>query len=140
MSAKDCPIGTRVFTVGYPLPGFLDQSPKYTSGDLSSLSAYDGEDTGLMLVTCPIQGGNSGGALVSENGQVVGTICLTNQTARMVNFLKGHLPQGLNFAIRIEYLRKLAERNSVRIPSPALRVVDPPKVITANSVQIINWQ
>ena len=54
--------------------------------------------------------------------------------------LTDSLPQGLNFAIRIEHLRQLAERNSVKIPSPALRVVDPPKVITANSVLVFNWQ
>lgn len=140
LSAKDCPIGARVFTVGYPLLGLLDQSPKYTSGDLSSLSTSDEENPGLMLVTCPIQPGNSGGALVLENGQVVGTIRLTLQTVGMVKLLKGALPQGLNYAIRIEYLRQLAEKNSVKIPSPALRIVNPPKVITANSVLVFNWQ
>ena len=137
LSAKDSPIGTRVFTVGYPVPGlFLDQSPKYTSGDLSSLTH---NKIGRMVVTCPIQSGNSGGALVREDGQVAGVI-VASVNELVFAQLYDSLPQGLNFAIRIEYLRQLAERNSIKIPAPSLRVVNPPKVITANSVIVLNWQ
>jgi S1-C subfamily serine protease len=137
MSAKDSQIGTRIFTVGYPIPGGLDDSPKYTSGDLSSLTDIE---TGRMVVSCPIQPGNSGGPLVREDGQVVGVICSSMSVEVFFKNTGGQLPQGINFAVRIEYLRQLAEQNSVKIPTPSLRVVNPPKVITANSVQVFNWQ
>jgi S1-C subfamily serine protease len=129
--------GARVFTVGYPVPDFLNFSPKYTSGDLSSLTS---NRPGRMQVSCPIQPGNSGGALVGEDGQVLGVIsALFNVDVFYAN-VPGALPQGINWAIRIEHLQQLAARNSISIPAPALRVVDPPKVITANSVVIWNWQ
>jgi S1-C subfamily serine protease len=139
LSANTAPVGSKVFTVGYPDTVLLNQSPKYTSGDIGSLNGPDWK-AGSMLVTCPIQPGNSGGALVLENGQVVGTISSTVSARYFAMTNQGALPQGLNLAIRIEYLRRLAERNSVKIPAPALRVVDPPKVITANSVLILVWQ
>jgi S1-C subfamily serine protease len=125
--------------VGYPIPGGLDDSPKYTSGDLSSLTANDSL-IGLMLVTCPIQPGNSGGALVRDDGQVIGVVCASMSESAFFNATRGRLPQGINYAVRIEYLRQLAQKNSVKIPSPALRVVNPNKVITANSVLVYNWQ
>ena len=129
--------GARVFTVGYPVPEFLNFSPKYTSGDLSSLTS---SRPGRMQVSCPIQPGNSGGALVGEDGQVLGVIsALFNVDVFYAN-VPGALPQGINWAIRIEHLQQLAARNSISVPAPALRVVNPPKVITANSVIIWNWQ
>jgi len=140
VSASNASVGSRIFTVGYPVTELLNQSPKYTSGDLSSLNGPEDIVPGSMLVTCPIQPGNSGGALVLENGQVIGTVAATITAGRFAIRTKGALPQGLNMAIRIEYLRQLAERNSVKIPAPALRVVDPAKVITANSVIVFKWQ
>ena len=140
-NSKGTITGVKIFTVGYPLAGNdLDCSPKYTSGDLSSMSSgNESWQAGRMLVTCPIQPGNSGGPIVTESGQVVGVVC---STFRTLNYLKrnGSLPQGMNFAVRIEYLRQLAERNSVKIPEPSVRVVNPVKVITANSILVYNWQ
>jgi len=137
MSASQAAIGRRVFTIGYPVPSLLSITPKYTSGDLSSLtSKWDG----LMQVSCPIQPGNSGGPLVGEDGHVLGVICSSVNVDRFYAGTGGKLPQGLNWAIRVEHLRQLAARNSISVPTQALRVVDPPKVITANSVVIWNWQ
>jgi len=137
LSAKDASVGSRIFTVGYPVIGELDASPKYTSGDLSSLTDIE---IGRMVVSCPIQPGNSGGPVVREDGQVVGVISSSMGALHFMKVTDGQMPQGLNFAIRIEYLRQLAERNSIKIPVPSLRVVNPPKVITANSVIVLNWQ
>lgn len=139
LNAKEASVGSRIFTVGYPIPGGLDDSPKYTSGDLSSLTVND-SSIGWMLVTCPIQPGNSGGALVRDDGQVIGVVCASMSESVFFNATRGRLPQGINYAVRIEHLRQLAQKNLVKIPSPALRVVNPPKVITANSVQVFNWQ
>ena len=138
MNAAHAGLGARVFTVGYPVPEVLNFSPKYTSGDLSSHASSRGP--GRMQISAPIQPGNSGGALVGEDGQVVGVIDSGFKPKVFLEITNGSLPQGINTAIRIEYLRQLAARNSINIPAPAQRVVDPPKVITANSVIIWNWQ
>jgi S1-C subfamily serine protease len=137
MSAAHAGLGARVFTVGYPVPEVLNFSPKYTSGDLSS---HASSRPGRMQISAPIQPGNSGGALVGEDGQVVGVIDAGFKPKVFLEITNGSLPQGINSAIRIEYLRQLAARNSINVPAPALRVVNPPKVITANSVIIWNWQ
>jgi S1-C subfamily serine protease/TPR repeat protein len=137
LNSKDASVGSRIFTVGYPMIGELDASPKYTSGDLSSLTDIE---IGRMVVTCPIQPGNSGGPVVREDGQVVGVICSTMGELHFIKASNGRLPQGLNFAVRIEYLRQLAERNSIKIPAPSLRVINPHKVITDNTVIVFNWQ
>jgi S1-C subfamily serine protease len=137
MNASQAAIGRRIFTIGFPVPELLTTAPKYTSGDLSSLtSMWDGR----MQVSCPIQPGNSGGPLVGEEGHVLGVICSSVNVDRFYAGTGGTLPQGLNWAIRVEYLRQLAARNSINVPNQALRVVDPPKVIAANSVIIWNWQ
>ena len=137
MNASQAAIGRRIFTIGYPVPELLTTAPKYTSGDLSSLASIW---IGRMQVSCPIQPGNSGGPLVGEDGHVLGVICSSVNVDRFYARTGGTLPQGLNWAIRIEYLRQLAARNSINVPNQALRVVDPPKVIAANSVIIWNWQ
>jgi S1-C subfamily serine protease len=138
LSAKDCPIGARVFTVGYPVPDMLNQSPKYSSGDLSSIYGPEDPTPGTMLVTCPVQPGNSGGALVRDDGHVIGIIVTKVGLGYLLR--TKDIPQNINCAVRIEYLRQLADRNSVKIPAPALRVVNPPNVVTANSVLVFNWQ
>ena len=137
MNASQAAIGRRIFTIGYPVPELLTITPKYTSGDLSSLTS---KWAGRMQVSCPIQPGNSGGPLVGEDGHVLGVICSSVNVDRFYAGTGGTLPQGLNWAIRVEHLRQLAARNSINVPTQALRVVDPPKVITANSVIIWNWQ
>jgi len=137
MNASQAVIGRRIFTIGYPVPELLTIAPKYTSGDLSSLTS---KLAGRMQVSCPIQPGNSGGPLVGEDGHVFGIICASVNVDRFYVGTGGTLPQGLNWAIRVEHLRQLAARNSINVPTQALRVVDPPKVITANSVIIWNWQ
>lgn len=137
MTATHAGPGARVFTVGYPVPDLTSYSPKYTSGDLSSLTS---KWPGFMQVSCPIQPGNSGGALVGDDGQVLGVISASANIQGFLSRTAGQLPQGINWAIRIEHLRQLAARNSINVPAPAPRVVNPPKVITANSVIIWNWQ
>ena len=136
-NASQANSGRRIFTIGYPVPELLTISPKYTSGDLSSLTSMW---SGRMQVSCPIQPGNSGGPLVGEDGHVLGVISASVNVDKFYAGTGGKLPQGINWAIRIEYLRQLAARNSISVPATALRVVDPPKVITANSVVIWNWQ
>ncbi|MCS6954545.1 MAG: serine protease [Bryobacteraceae bacterium] len=89
--------GTRVFTVGYPVPGLLGQEPKVADGVVSALSGLR-DDAGFMQITVPVQPGNSGGPLITEDGVLVGVV---TSVAAIRPFLErtGALPQNVNWAV-----------------------------------------
>jgi S1-C subfamily serine protease len=129
-SAKtEAGLGMRVFTIGFPIPGVLNSSPKYTSGDLNSTDG-PADHPHFLQVSCPIQSGNSGGPLVLEDGRVAGVICARLQ----IRTLK---TENTNFATRIEYLRELAERNGIAIPEASARVSNPIQTVQAHAVQVL---
>lgn len=98
-------VGQEVFTMGFPAVGILGTEPKYTNGSISSLSGLQGE-AAYMQISVPVQPGNSGGPLVSEDGQVLGVIAAT---AAVENFYRqsGSLPQNVNWAVKSEYVQVL---------------------------------
>lgn len=104
----DCSLGDDVFTIGHPAIGILGSSPKYTQGTISSLKGIMDDDVFLQTTT-PIQPGNSGGALVKNNGAVVGVI---TSTAAVKNFFSstGSFPQNINWATKIQYIFPLLEQ------------------------------
>lgn len=130
-------IGDRVFTIGFPLTDELGCSPKYSSGDISTASSTF--FNGAMQVTCPIQPGNSGGPLVLESGHVAGVVVGAMSSLYAIR-KQGVVPQGVNFSINIIHLRALAERNSVAIPGPAVRISTPAELIQAHTTLITNYQ
>lgn len=105
--AKSVPldIGDDVFTIGYPATDLLGLDQKYTNGALSSLTGLQGDAT-LMQTTVPVQPGNSGGALVSMDGTVVGIVL---STAAVEGFYKatGTLPQNINWAIKSDIVHPI---------------------------------
>lgn len=129
-SAKaEAGLGMRVFTIGFPIPGVLNSSPKYTSGDLNSTDG-PADRPHFLQVSCPIQPGNSGGPLVLEDGRVAGVICASLAIRALPS-------QNTNFATRIEYLRELAEKNGVPIPEASARVNNPIQTVQAHAVQVL---
>lgn len=115
--------GDRVFTIGFPISTLLGQEAKYTEGVISSLSGIKGTAS-FFQITVPVQPGNSGGALVNEDGFVVGIV---SASAAILPFLAdtGTLPQNVNWAVKADYLRLL---------------IDPPKPVSTevNREGIIN--
>lgn len=95
-------IGDPVFTIGFPLVSLQGIDPKYTNGTISSMSGF-ASDPRQLQVSVPVQPGNSGGPLVDQRGAVVGVI-----QARLddISTLEssGSLPQGVNYAIKSNYL------------------------------------
>ncbi|MBM3338460.1 MAG: trypsin-like peptidase domain-containing protein [Betaproteobacteria bacterium] len=68
----DVLIGTPAFTMGFPAPDFLGSEVKLTEGSVSSLSGL--EESTLLQVSIPIQGGSSGGPVINYSGQVLGVV------------------------------------------------------------------
>lgn len=98
-------LGKKCFTIGYPLTPIQGFDPKFTEGSISSLSGID-DDPSMLQISVPIQLGNSGGALVSETGEVLGIVHAQLDSA--VTFeVAGGLPQNVNYAIKTGPLLKL---------------------------------
>ena len=112
--------GQRVMAVGYPQVSIQGNESKVTDGVISSFSGVN-NDPNWFQISTPIQGGNSGGPLVTESGQVVGVVVAT---ANAVKFLKqtGNIPQNVNYAIKANALLSfLAERNISNIATTSGR-------------------
>lgn len=107
ISSKDVKLGEKVFTIGYPNPQIQGFNPKLTRGDINSLSgALD--DACRFQISCPVQPGNSGGALVNEKGEVIGIVCGKLKDSLCIK-TSGTLPQNVNYAIKSSYLLALIE-------------------------------
>lgn len=136
-STTSARIGERAFTIGFPLDNVLGVDPKYSSGDISSLASSI--FAGSMQITCPIQPGNSGGALVLESGQVAGVVVGSVRESSIFRISEA-LPQGVNFAIHIGHLRDLAARNGVEVPAPSRNITRPVDLIQAYSTQVMTYE
>jgi S1-C subfamily serine protease len=79
----------------------LGRDPRYTEGVVSALSAVGPEDA-LFQMTVPVQPGNSGGAVVSNDGRVVGVV-VSQQAVATFLARTGTLPQSINWAVKADY-------------------------------------
>jgi S1-C subfamily serine protease len=114
-ASSELVLGRAVFTVGYPASNVLGTDAKFTEGTISGLSGLDG-DTSFLQVSVPVQPGNSGGALMTENGEIVGVILAT---ADAPTFLRatGSLPQNINWAVKGELVRTMVSGLPGTIPA-----------------------
>lgn len=111
MNPLEAPIAEKVFTVGYPDPESMGFAPKYTTGTISSLAGYRGDSSNYQIST-PVQSGNSGGALIDEQGNVVGVIAsvLTSDEEPI---------QNVNYAVKSKYVQAIAQKAGVK-PIPPI--------------------
>lgn len=100
-------MGDKVFTVGFPNPEIQGGAAKYTEGAISALSGIQ-DDVRTMQITAPIQGGNSGGALVDAAGSAVGLVVAQLNAAAIFEYT-GTIPQNVNFAVKINYALPLIQ-------------------------------
>ncbi len=108
-------LGEEVFTFGYPYTGVLSSSGSFTRGHVSSLAGV-ASDTGKLQITTPIQPGNSGGALVDTEGEVVGVVVAKLDALRFAVEM-GDIPQNVNFAINANALSSFLITHGVELPS-----------------------
>ncbi|MES2595891.1 MAG: S1C family serine protease [Verrucomicrobiota bacterium] len=123
-SGTDVSIGDAVFTIGFPRPDSQGMNPKFTEGSISSMTGL-GDSKSRYQVSVPIQPGNSGGALVSDSGAVIGVIVATLNSEMTIRQGSG-LPQNVNYAVKSSYLSSLFTKAGVTTP-PASQVVTPTK-------------
>lgn len=98
LSALEVPkLGEQVTTLGYPYSTSLDQGLTVTSGNVSALRGVDGSSNRVMI-TAPVQPGNSGGPLLNKKGSVIGVVVSRVDDIAMLEET-GTLPQNMNFAV-----------------------------------------
>ena len=89
--------GESVYTLGFPQIQIQGLEPKLTEGSISSLSGM-ADDPKTFQISNPIQPGNSGGPLFTEDGQIVGVVVSTLSTNYMQKTF-GTTPQNVNYAL-----------------------------------------
>ena len=100
-------LGDTVFTIGYPTPDLLGTDPKYTNGTVSALSGLRG-DASFFQISVPIQPGNSGGALVNDDGDVIGVVVATASAPAFIRATDS-IPQNINWAVKSAFASVLFE-------------------------------
>lgn len=100
--------GDEVVTYGFPLTGILGSGPTLTTGEISALTGLR-DDPNTMIISAPVQAGNSGGPLLDRAGNVLGVIVAKLAALRIAE-RTGDLPQNVNIAIQgrtaLEFLRQ----------------------------------
>ena len=66
-------LGESVAVFGFPLNGLLATSGNFTVGNVTAVAGI-GDDTRMVQISAPVQPGNSGGPLLDQAGNVVGTV------------------------------------------------------------------
>jgi formylglycine-generating enzyme required for sulfatase activity/S1-C subfamily serine protease len=119
--------GQRVFAVGYPQIAIQGNESKVTDGIISSFSGIRNDDDWFQI-SVPIQGGNSGGPLVTESGSVVGVVVASVNVSKF--YAKaGTLPQNVNYAIKsklvLDFLKAQGVKNTPSlVAKSSLEAVD----------------
>ena len=106
-STRSAKMGQEVFTVGYPNPSLQGVNAKITKGIVNSLTGFQ-DDLRLYQISVPVQPGNSGGALLDENGNVLGVI-VAMLDAKTTFKITGSLPQNVNYAVKSLYAQAMID-------------------------------
>lgn len=115
LSALEVPkLGEAVTALGYPYYTSLEQGLTVTSGNVSALRGADGSSNRVMI-TAPVQPGNSGGPLLNKKGAVIG-IVVSRMDDLAVLEETGSLPQNMNFAVPSGPLLTFLAQNRITRP------------------------
>ncbi len=94
-------VGSKVFTIGYPLNDVMGSNFKVTDGIISSKSGI-ADDVRYYQISVPLQPGNSGGPLFNKDGNIIGIT-----SARLNSKAVGTQVENVNYAIKSSYLLNL---------------------------------
>jgi TPR repeat protein len=106
-SSMGVKLGADVFTVGFPNVQLQGFEPKYTKGNISSLSGIQ-DDPRHFQISTPVQPGNSGGPLIDTMGNVIGIVVAKISDVEALE-ATGSIPQNVNYAIKSSFALALLE-------------------------------
>lgn len=111
----DLELAEEVFTIGFPNTTIQGFTPKFTRGEISAL-AGPADDPNYVQISTPVQPGNSGGALVSNDGIVIGIVA-TKLDAALTARVTGDIAQNVNYALKVSKLSRLLEKWNLQLPA-----------------------
>lgn len=115
MGTADLPrLGEPVTALGYPYLGNLGQGLTVTGGNVSALKGIDGGE-GEIMISAPVQPGNSGGPLLNGAGAVIGVVVARVDDLAILEET-GTLPQNMNFAVPSPVLSRYLAGAGVTLP------------------------
>ena len=110
VSSRTAGLGDDIYTIGYPSPLLLGTNQKFTNGSISALTGLK-NDSFRYQISVPIQPGNSGGAVVSEEtGEVVGIVVSSLKGKEVVGFN----PQNVNYALKSGFIRPILDALEIK--------------------------
>jgi len=112
--------GDSVVAIGFPYRGLLSSDFTVTTGIVSSLSGLL-NDTRFLQISAAVQPGNSGGPLLSSNGEIVGVVA-AKLNALKVARATGSIPENINFAIKTGALRDFLDNSVVPYQTAEMKV------------------
>src|SRR3569623_988169 len=83
----------------------MAQAVKMTSGQIISISGMQ-DDTRMLQISVPVQGGNSGGPVLGWDGSVVGVV---DSKLQKLDEAGEVVPQNVNYAAKASYLRPMLD-------------------------------
>ena len=104
-NSRDVKEGSKVYTIGYPMPEQLGIRAKLSEGIVNAVSGYK-DDMRVFQISIPVQPGNSGGPLLNNKGEVIGVI--TSGLGFKFLYSTGVLPQNVNYALKSSTIISLA--------------------------------
>ncbi len=108
-------MGQEVYAIGFPLTDLLGEQARVTTGIVSSMHGYQGTTQDIQI-SAPIQPGNSGGPVVTNDWELIGVAVSSASTVSNTNRL-GVIPQGLNFAVSGNHVKGFLLQNNVPLSS-----------------------
>lgn len=105
ITASKAKIGSKAFTMGYPMVASLGSSVKFNDGTISSMSGFENNISRYQIST-PVQPGNSGGPCFNEKGEVIGVI---------VGGIDVKYAENVGYAIKSSYLLNTLSSSSLNI-------------------------
>lgn len=117
LSERSARLGAPVTVVGYPYSGLFAQGVTATRGNVSALRGLAGSED-EMLLSAPVQPGNSGGPLLDRSGHVIGVVTARASEA-YVRERSGTAPQNMNVATRLRPLREFLQSAGIALPAAA---------------------
>ncbi len=118
--SRELRMADRVATIGYPAPDVQGTAPKYSAGEVASLSGMH-DDANLLQISVPLQPGNSGGPLIDTSGGVVGVI-VSQWNKDYAIRIKGIIPENVNYAVKGTILLAVIES----VPEAFKNLAPPP--------------
>jgi S1-C subfamily serine protease len=123
--------GQAVVTMGFPNVSLQGAEPKVTDGIINSFSGVN-NDARTFQFSAPVQTGNSGGPLVTMEGNVVGIVAAKLDAAQVAR-TTGDIPQNVNYAIKSQHALDLLEA----FPQAKAGVVAARRVVRATVADVV---